>query len=64
MDMEEVKKRVLARHHGNEAMVQMFEPINKICDPVGEDEENAVTVTVTSDMTKEDVLAKIVQSVK
>ena len=39
------------------------QPINKICEPVGEDEENAVTVTVTSNMTKEDVLAKIVEKI-
>ena len=80
MDMAEVKKRVLARHSGNESLVEIFEvefcnrkklqfirlfvqPVNKICDPVGEDEKNAVTVTVTADMTKEDVLTKILEMV-
>ena len=30
--------------------------MNKLCDPIGEDEENAVSVTVTTDMGKEDVV--------
>merc|ERR1712106_770606 len=64
MDKEEVRKRVTARHHGEEQAAEMMEPVNKLCEPIGDDEENAVSVAVTTDMTKEDVLQKILDSVK
>jgi len=64
MDKEEVRKRVLARHHGDEQTQEMMEPINKLCEPVGDDEENAVSVTVTMDMTREDVINKILDLIK
>jgi len=63
MDAEEIKKRVKARHHGEEQAVGMFEPVNKLCDPIGDDEENAVSVPVTNEMSKEDVLNKILELV-
>eukprot|EP00091_Calanus_sinicus_P022987 TRINITY_DN7576_c0_g1_i3.p1 TRINITY_DN7576_c0_g1~~TRINITY_DN7576_c0_g1_i3.p1 ORF type:complete len:118 (+),score=36.63 TRINITY_DN7576_c0_g1_i3:244-597(+) len=63
MDKEEIRKRVKDRHHGDEHAVEMMEPINKLCDPIGDDEENAVSVTVTSEMSKEDVLNKILELV-
>merc|ERR1711892_251463 len=62
MDEAEVRKRVTARHHGEEQASEMMEPINKLCEPIGNDEENAVGIRVTTDMTKEDVLQKIVFS--
>jgi len=63
MDAEENRKRVKARHHGEEQAVEMMEPVNKLCDPIGEDEENAVSVTVTTEMSKDDVLNKILELV-
>merc|ERR1712123_30325 len=63
MDKEEVRKRVLARHHGEEQAAEFMEPINKLCEPIGDDEENAVSVTVTTDMTREDVINKILDLV-
>jgi len=63
MDKEEVRKRVTARHHGEEQASEMMEPINKLCEPIGDDEENAVGIRVTTDMTKEDVLQKILDLV-
>ena len=38
-----------------------FQDINKYCDPVGEDEENAFTLVVTDEMTREDVANKILE---
>jgi len=64
MDEEEVRKRVTARHHGEEQASELMEPINKLCEPIGDDEENAVSIRVTTDMTKEDVLQKILDLVK
>ena len=40
-----------------------IKPINKLSDPIGDDEKNAVGVTVTTDMTREDVLKKILEMV-
>ena len=42
----------------------MVKPLSKLCDPIGDDEENAVSVTVTTDMSREDVLEKILEMVK
>jgi len=63
MDTEEVRKRILARHHGEEQAAEFMEPINKLCEPIGDDEENAVSVTVTTDMTRDDVMNKILDLV-
>ena len=41
-----------------------LQSVNDLCEPVGEDEENALSVTVTADMTREDVVAKILDLVK
>lgn len=40
-----------------------MEGFNKLCDPVGDDEENAVSVTVTTEMSRDDVLNKILELV-
>lgn len=63
MEEKEAKKRVLARHSGDERALKMMMEVNKICDPVAEDEENAVSVAVTDDMTREDVVNKILEMV-
>ena len=38
--------------------------MNKLCEPIGEDEEQAVGVTVTTGMTREEVINKILQLVQ
>jgi len=63
MDAEENRKRVKARHHGEEQVVEMIEHVNKQCDPIGDDEENAVSVMVTTEMSKDDVVNKILELV-
>ena len=40
----------------------VFKPFSKLCDPIGDDEENAVSVT--TDMSREDVLEKILEMIK
>ena len=42
----------------------VFKPFSKLCDPIGDDEENAVSVTITTDMSREDVLEKILEMIK
>jgi len=64
MDKEEVKKRVTERHQGDEQAADLVQSFNNLCEPIGEDEENAVDVAVTADMTRDDVVKKILDLVK
>ena len=41
-----------------------IKPFYKICEPIADDEENAFSVTVTTEMSREDVLNKILEMVK
>ena len=80
MDKEEVRKRVTDRHQGNEQAADLMQvrrqyylymytissvqSVNNLCEPIGENEENAVGVAVTADMTRDDVVDKILDLVK
>jgi len=64
MDKEEVRKRVTDRHQGDEQAADLVKSVNNLCEPIGEDEENAVDVAVTADMTRDDVVKKILDLVK
>merc|ERR1711936_1274937 len=58
MDAEDVRDRVLKRHHGDEEAADML-MTNDFSEAANEDEENTVSVTVTKDMNREDVVNKI-----
>merc|ERR1712142_1102284 len=64
MDKEELRKRLTARHQGDQQAAELMESVNILCEPVGEDEENALNVTVTADMTREEIVDKILDLVK
>ena len=64
MNLEIIKKRVNARHHGQEEAFAALEPIIKVCDPIGTKEKNAFEVRVDEDMSKEDVVNKIIETIK
>jgi len=59
MDEEEQRKRVTKRHQGDEQAADLMQLVNKLCEPIGEDEVNTVSVAVTADMTRDDVVNKI-----
>merc|ERR1712215_341210 len=63
MDLEDVKKRCVKRHSGDESPVELLMAVNTQCEPGGEDEENAVNVVITNEMSEEDVLKKILELV-
>jgi len=63
MDLEDVKKRCVKRHSGDESTVELLMAVNKQCEPGGEDEENAVNVVITNEMSEDDVLKKILELV-
>jgi len=57
MEEEDIKERVRTRHKGSEQAVNML--VKFACEPIAEDEEKAVTLKITKDMTREDVVEKI-----
>ena len=54
------KKRIEARHGANNTGIEaMLIKVFDIYEPAGEDEEGAYNVTITEDMTREDVLKEV-----
>jgi len=64
MDLEDVKKRCMKRHSGDESTVEFLMAAGELCEPGGEDEENAVNVVITNEMSEQDVVNKILELVK
>ena len=63
MDMDDVRKRIEKRHDGDDSANMLMGPITKICEPIGQNEKNAVNITITTDMTPADVVDKILNLV-
>jgi len=63
MELVDMKERVNKRHDG-EAPMEWLETLFKICEPAGADEENVITVKVTTEMTPEDVVQKALEMFK
>ena len=59
---EECQKKRLETRHGEdlEAMNFLFGVFEEF-EPAGEDEENAFNIIISEDMTKEDVLSKVLE---
>ena len=54
------KKRIEARHGANNTGIEaMLTKVFDIYEPAGEDEEGAHNVTITEDMTRDDVLQAV-----
>lgn len=63
MNEDDIRKRVTNRHKGQESAVEMLMAVNKMCEPAGEDEENAINIVVTDDMSREDVIKNILKMI-
>jgi len=63
MDAEDMKKRVRERHHGDESAVEMMAPFHRIFEPVDKDEKKVLDILVNSNMTREDLVQKVLESV-
>ena len=62
MSREDQMKRVKQRHgEGQESINDWLIKIYDLFEPLAEGEENAIGVDVTSDMTREDVVQKILE---
>ena len=55
--------RVKARHGDSmgDVFLNLMVKYAALCEPAGEDEENAYNITITEDMTRDDVIKKIVE---
>ena len=53
------KKRIEARHGSDSGIHQMLTRVFDIYEPAGEDEDGAYNVTITEDMTRQDVLKEV-----
>ena len=60
------KKRIQGRH-GDSGMLEEFMRVlvkyAEMCEPAGDDEENAFNVTISEDMSKDDVVKKVLEIV-
>ena len=59
-------KRIKARHGDSlpEELWQVFTKYAELCEPAGEDEERAHNVTISENMSKDDVVEKVLEIVK
>jgi len=62
MNQDDVKERLEARHKGHAGGLNMLMTMFKICESANDvDEEKAINIMITKDMSKQDVVEKILQ---
>eukprot|EP00092_Neocalanus_flemingeri_P064453 GFUD01078212.1.p1 GENE.GFUD01078212.1~~GFUD01078212.1.p1 ORF type:complete len:348 (-),score=106.70 GFUD01078212.1:150-1193(-) len=61
MEMEDLKERIRIRHLREEGAVDILMSISRLCEAATEDDDNAVNVMITNEMSKEDVISKILE---
>ena len=64
MSRKDQKDRIKARHGDEESIIELLTRCYDVCEPAAEDEPNAIHLLVTKDMSKDDVVNKIVMSLK
>jgi len=60
---DDLKNRIRGRHGDNEMVVNMFIDICKKFEPVEVDEPNGANIVVTEEMTKDEVMNKVLELV-
>merc|ERR1711936_587607 len=63
MDLEDLRERLNTRHKGDEATVELLISMFKLCGAASEDEENTTNFVVTNEMSKENVVNKILEMI-
>ena len=59
------EKRIINRHgKASEELITMMTGFFDLYEPAGDDEENAVNIEITEEMTPDDVLEKVMQAVQ
>ena len=64
MSKEDQLARIKNRHGDEQMFIDMLSNSYKVFEPATEDEPNAIAVDITKDMSRDDVVNKIIQSVK
>ena len=64
MSREDQKARIKARHGEDESIIELLTRCYDVCEPAAEDEPNAIHLLVTKHMSKDDVVDKILMSLK
>ena len=64
MTKEDQLERVKARHGDNNFFVDFLAKTYSLFEPATRDEENSINLTVTNDMSRQDVIEKILEAVK
>merc|ERR1719187_2071632 len=64
MEPEELRKRVLTRHQGDEDAADLMTTFKNMCDPVEAGEPGAVNIQVKAGMTREEVVDTILEMVE
>ena len=58
------RKRLAARHGDTGMKVNYLDKLFELYEPAGEDETNAFNVTITEDMSQDEVIVKVQELVK
>ena len=61
MTKECQEKRLISRHGNDKGIIDFLTMLHTIYEPAGDDEENTYNVTITEDMSPEDVILKILE---
>ena len=61
MEEEDQMERIRIRHNGDEHSLGMLSKIYKLCEPAAEEEENVIALKITKEMSREDVVNRILQ---
>ena len=64
MSQEDQVARIKARHGDDEDLIAMLTKTYEACDTADDDEPNAITVTISKEMTRDEVVEKIQHMVK
>ena len=64
MSKEDQKDRIRARHGDDESILELLTRCYDVCEPPAEDEPKAIHLLVTKEMSKDDVVEKILESLK
>eukprot|EP00091_Calanus_sinicus_P007752 TRINITY_DN18998_c0_g1_i1.p1 TRINITY_DN18998_c0_g1~~TRINITY_DN18998_c0_g1_i1.p1 ORF type:complete len:119 (-),score=49.30 TRINITY_DN18998_c0_g1_i1:62-418(-) len=64
MSLADQQERIRKRHKGDEAAVELLKANFEMFEPAGDDEENAIAVKITADMSPEDVVKRTVEMLK
>ena len=64
MTKECQEKRLINRHGNDKMAIDFLTKIHTMYEPAGDDEENALNVTITEEMSPEDVVQKVLENIK